>query len=269
MATTRAAAQLSTSHRAAQLAVRARSVRGLISLWKMVDPENLSGTVDTFIEAATLLAVQGQQESASEAVRYFRSFRRAEGLTNDVRLMPAPRPALRAIAADLRGAALKGILDARRAGRTLLAAGQDGLVRVTGAMVKQVLAGGRMTIINGVDSDRRAVGWVRATTGDPCTFCRLLASRGAVYKSERSAEFEAHDACACTPEPLYDGPQLDGGPLAQSAAYLAEYTTAQAWARESGTMSKGTSNDSLNNYRRWLANGSPALGQQPTGAPGA
>lgn len=268
MATTGAGARLTRQHHAAQLAIRARSVQGLLRLWRGVDPANLRSTIDTFIAAAVLLTERGYEQSAQQAVRYFESFRRTEGAAGPLTIEPARLPQSDVIAEDLRGAALAGILAGRRSGMSVGAAKNNGLIRVTGALIKQVLAGGRMTIISGTDADREALGWARVTTGDPCAFCRALASRGQVYKTEKSADFQPHEGCGCVPEPVYAGPQLAGSPVRQAEAYRKEYRTAQEWARESGTLSAGTSNDALNNLRRWLANGRPEPGRQVTGVPG-
>jgi hypothetical protein len=40
------------------------------------------------------------------------------------------------------------------------------------------------------------------TSGNACDFCSMLADRGAVY-GEASAEFEAHDHCSCSAQPVY------------------------------------------------------------------
>lgn len=268
MATTPAGARLTQTHRAAQLAVRARSLQGLVALWRAVDPADLKNTIGVFTEAATLLAANGFEDSATVAARYITQFRAAEGASGTLALPRAQRPDRIAIAADLRGAALKGIIDGRRAGLSTPGAARAGLARVTGALAKQVLTGGWMTILNAVQQDPEVTGWTRVTSGDPCAFCRMLASRGQVYKSEKSADFEAHGSCACTPEPVYSGPQLADAPTRQARVFRVEYATAQTWAKESGTLSSGTSNDALNNYRRWLANGGPEPGEKVTGAPG-
>lgn len=261
MALTAAGAALTSAHRAGQLAVQAQNLRGLLTLWKAVDPVRLADTIDIFVQAAVLLAGQGHDESAVLSARYFELFRRAEGVPGSAAVAVARRPPADVLAGNIRGAALKGIIDGRRAGMTAEAAGRNGLVRVVGTMAKLVLGGGRMTIIGGVDADRRALGWTRVTSGDPCTFCRTLSSRGPAYKSDKSADFQPHDNCSCTPEPIYRGTPLDTGPIAQAAEHKKEYLAAQAWAHESGTMSQDTSNNALNNYRRWLANGKPAPGQ--------
>jgi hypothetical protein len=176
----------------------------------------------------------------------------------------AVRPAVDYVIGQIRGSALKGILDSRRAGMSIGQAKTNGLVRVSGEITKLVLAGGRQTIIDGVARDRTALGWARATSGDPCTFCRSLAARGPAYKSEKSADFQPHDHCACMPEPVYRGDPAGVGVAARSAEYLGEYQQAQAWARASGTMSADTSNNALNNYRRWLDNGKPNASGEPT-----
>lgn len=257
MATTTAGERLTSAHRAAQLAIRARSVAGLISLWRVVDPTQLADTIDVFTQAAVMLALDGHDESGALAARYFGMFRSAEGIPGRTPTgIIAPRPARLDVMADLRGAALKGIIDARKAGFSPTGAKRQGFIRVAGALVKQVLAGGRMTIINGTAADRQALGWQRVTSGTPCTFCRMVASRGVIYKSERSAGFEPHDGCGCVAEPFYRGDR----PSEQAAEYKREYDAAQAWARDSGTMSSKTSNNALNNYRRWLANGKPDPG---------
>lgn len=47
------------------------------------------------------------------------------------------------------------------------------------------------------------VGWRRVTSDNPCDFCAMLAAQGAVYNAEETADFEAHDNCSCTAEPVW------------------------------------------------------------------
>lgn len=250
MATTPAGVQLTRAHHAAQLAVRAGSLENLVKLWKIVDPTDLSGTIETFAEAAALLAGQGFDRSAGVASRYYSLFRRVEGVPGAPPAAgPAPRPSAEALAGELRGASLKGIIVARRAGLTPDLAKARGLIRVVGALSKLVLTGGRRTLTDLTTRDPVAIGFGRVTSGDPCAFCRMLASRGAVYKTEKSADFESHDGCGCSAEPLFRG----GRPPEQAAEYAREWQAAQAQAKSDGTMSSGTANDALNNYRRYLA----------------
>lgn len=266
MALTAAGAALTEASRAQQLATRAGSLQGLLRLWDIIDVENLAGTIDTFARAAALLAGEGFDQSALAAANYYSLFRRVEGV-GALAVPPATRTPAEVMISTLRGAALSGIIDARKAGMDIGRAKTQGFVRTAGELAKLVLTGGRMTITNAVANDRKALGWARATTGDPCTFCRTLASRGPVYKTEKSADFETHGHCACTPEPVYRGDPKSIGVVLDSAKYLKEYQQAQEWARASGTMSQDTSNNALNNYRRWLANGSPDPGQATAARP--
>lgn len=58
----------------------------------------------------------------------------------------------------------------------------SGLANSAGAAVRQAMNGGRNVAGKVVYFDRRIVGYARVTDGDPCWFCAILASRGAVFK---------------------------------------------------------------------------------------
>ncbi|UQA94923.1 VG15 protein [Streptomyces halobius] len=56
-----------------------------------------------------------------------------------------------------------------------------------GAADREALRAGRDLIDRASNQDRRAVGWARVTDGNPCAFCAMLASRGAIYSSQATA----------------------------------------------------------------------------------
>jgi hypothetical protein len=259
VAATARGARLTNEYRARQLADQAGSIRELIELWNVVDITNLSDTIDIFARAGALLAERGFDGSAAAAAAYVSDFREVE-LGRGIEARIAPRPTRPFLAGQLRGAGLRGIITARRAGKSIDFAGRNGLVKTIGTFGRLVLGGGRQTITRTVVEDPVALGWMRVTSDDPCVFCRMLASRGATYKTERSATFQPHDHCACTPEPLYSDTDPTLGAVAQGEEYALEWADAQSWARANGTMSRGTSNNALNNYRRWLAAGKPKPG---------
>lgn len=92
--------------------------------------------------------------------------------------------------------------------------------RLAGAAQRLALAGSRDTVDATVRRDRRIIAWRRVPDEDPCAFCAMLASRGAVYKS-RALALEVgradrirgprrpgqayHDNDQCVAEPLYAG----------------------------------------------------------------
>lgn len=79
----------------------------------------------------------------------------------------------------------------------------------------------RDTILTNQQRDPSAVGW-RRHTGGGCGFCRMLASRGATYRSESSARFAAHGHCKCSASPVFEG---DEGPEADVWQYMASSRT--------------------------------------------
>ena len=98
-------------------------------------------------------------------------------------------------------------------GKPLRLARDESFVEAAGAATRHVLTGGRQSLLTLVEGDMRAVGWIRVTDGDPCAFCAMLASRGAVFKEDSFSrsdprftgpgEFKVHDSCACTMEVVY------------------------------------------------------------------
>ena len=89
---------------------------------------------------------------------------------------------------------------------------------IVGKTTRFVQEAARSTVVNVVKRDKRAVAWMRVTDADPCYFCAMLASRGAVYDTERVATFingirgdQYHDHCNCIAVPIYshDAPMPD------------------------------------------------------------
>ncbi|WP_311257348.1 hypothetical protein [Microbacterium sp. WCS2018Hpa-9] len=77
----------------------------------------------------------------------------------------------------------------------------------------------RDTIITNRKQDPACIGWKRISRGSKsCSFCRMLADRGAVYRKE-TATFASHDDCMCTAAPVFKGG--DVGPEADTAQYMA------------------------------------------------
>jgi hypothetical protein len=240
---------LTEAHRQAQLELRARTLHDFSAIWPMWQA-NDPATFDLFVKAAIPLVRAYRTLSASVAVAYYEAFRRAERIAG----VPTSR--------------LAGAIDEKQIlsslyvtgdvmNRKALASGQSpenarttAFVRTSGAATRLVLDGGRQTILDSVDADPHAVGWARVTDGNPCYFCLTLASRGAVYKSEQTASFEAHDHCGCSAMPVYDGtdiPQLD--------RWQQIYEQAQRDGIDSGLLEHGeNSTDArLNAVRQYLA----------------
>jgi hypothetical protein len=202
MAATPAARQLTESHRVAQARLNALTVAAVRPLWRLLDPDNLAGTQRTWVDAVLAIVTARYGVSAALARRYLRSYRITE--TGQPFGSDLDRPALNveAAATSLYVTGPVRIERARRRGADVGGAIRIAEASSAAAAGRHALTGGRTTITRTVETDRHAVGWARATSGNPCAFCALIAGRGPVF-SEESAAFEAHDGCACTAEPVY------------------------------------------------------------------
>lgn len=66
---------------------------------------------------------------------------------------------------------------------------RDAGATAASAADRDALMGGRDLLEGMARADRAVIGWARITAPNPCDFCAMLASRGAVYRSEWSASF--------------------------------------------------------------------------------
>ncbi|MCB2412358.1 hypothetical protein LGT39_05785 [Demequina sp. TTPB684] len=94
-----------------------------------------------------------------------------------------------------------------------------GLEAIADKQIKQV---GRDTITRSSISDPDSSGWQREIRGDTCKFCRMLASRGAVYRRE-TADFAAHHHCDCVAAPSFDS----SAPEVSATQYVASERTSR------------------------------------------
>ena len=211
---------LTQQHRRMQLAVRAAALRDIQRMWSAVDPTNLAGTIGPFAQGAALVVRARNRESASTSARYYREFRRLEGVGGTLMLEAADPPSRQVAEAAVRGAGLAGIINARKRGFSAQASARNGFVKASGTVSNLALAGGRKLLVAAAKADPQTGGrWQRVTSAEPCDFCAMTASRGPVY-SEQTVDFEAHSHCGCTVEPVFPGSELP--PASRRFAELVE-----------------------------------------------
>jgi hypothetical protein len=173
-------------------------------LWGVFDPDDIGGSWATLEPALLAMIAAYGNLSAGLAAGYYEEFRAAEQIAG----MPTPRVAPLAAADEVVGTLrLLGPSAARQlvaAGRA--DAGSVAFTNVSGEMSRQALNQGRATLEESVAADRKALGWARVTSGKPCSFCAMLASRGPVYSKKRG-RFRSHGHCSCSLEPVYDRDQ--------------------------------------------------------------
>ena len=109
------------------------------------------------------------------------------------------------------------------------------LVLLQGGLQKAIADAHRGTIQRSVAYDRAAVGWARFGNGDTCRFCRMLISRGNVYRAS-TAKFGAHDHCSCVAGPVFDDVETVNGyitsPRKDMSGSEADADRAKAWMDE-------------------------------------
>lgn len=194
-----AANALTSRHRSELAAVGRAVVRPVRATARAAVVSDVDGWFEQTLERLLAVVRAGWQVSAGSADRYLRQHAAAEGrIVAPVRGVWTPARVVTSLrvtgpVAFKRSVALYG--SPERARLTMA----DTLAA---AAARQALAGDRDTVMRTVENSDAIVGWRRVTDGDPCAFCALLASRGAVY-SKATADFHAHDGDGCTPEPLY------------------------------------------------------------------
>ena len=204
MASTAQAARLTEVHRLAQARLGALTVQQLLAAWRMIDLASLDETAEAWLRVAVPLIQAQRSASAGLAANYYQTFRALEvgaGIDRFVPLLAGP--------ADPRAVSTSLLVTGPYRVRHGLALGRDatkmldiGGASSSAAGMRHALTGGRETLVGSARADRKALGWARVTSGNPCAFCAMLASRGPVY-TEQSGDFEAHDHCSCTAEPVF------------------------------------------------------------------
>jgi hypothetical protein len=147
-----------------------------------------------------------------------------------------------------------------RSGRSPEAARDAMGVTLSGTASRLVQEAARQVVRDASEADPQAIGWARISDGDPCSWCAMLISRGAVYKSAESAglrqadrfegesPFRWHDHCGCQVIPIFDS----NDPHLQRAEELYEQ-----WLRETaGTSGAGARNA----WRRYWESRHPQAG---------
>ena len=200
---------LAVQQHAAQALLRAKIVRDVVLAWKaLFQPADARGSWPHLRDLLAALVRDRAGMSSALAARYYSEVRTAAGVAGTFQpSLPTPLSDEQ-IAATLDPMGLGSFLRAIKNGQTQDQAMNNAGVLLSGATSRLALQPARETIVDAVQSDREAVGWVRITGPKPCAWCAMLASRGPVYKSEKTAGFRAHDHCSCMPAAAMSGDEV-------------------------------------------------------------
>ncbi|MFI8942757.1 hypothetical protein [Streptomyces syringium] len=245
--------------RAVQRGLTRLLVRDMRKLRRLINPGRLQATVPDWIEAVRALVGQYGDAAASLAADFYDSQRLDAGVPGRF-TVPTPDPppdeqvsnSLRWATKDLwpRDAAVATEAQARPLDQRLDAAE----ARSEQVVQKLVADQGRETVRRAVRQDREAVGYARSAALGACSFCKLMAARGMVYKSAGSAGRDAnelftgdasvakyHNDCHCSIIPVFRGQRFE----------LSAH--AREWDRLYREYAAGHPGDQLRLFRRALA----------------
>ncbi|MGW5173116.1 VG15 protein [Streptomyces sp. NPDC004082] len=244
--------------RAAQRGLTRLLRRDLLLLRRLLDPGRLQATVPPWMDAVTEVVARYSQTSATLAADFYDGEREAAGVPGTFTVPLADPPPDEQVDASLRWAtkdlwprdddatvAQMEPLDARL---------EAAMAKADAAAQKLVADGGRETLRQAVKQDRQAVGYARAAALGACAFCRLMASRGMVYKTAGTAGQDAnerfsgdasvakfHNDCHCAIIPVFRGQRF------QLSPHAAE------WDRLYREYAQGHPGDQLRLFRRAIA----------------
>lgn len=242
------------SYRQQQAKLNAATTAAVLALWLKgwsPDRPDLWPGLKTLLRT---LVLQRRAAAARLAVASYRRSRQAAGVGGLFVPSSADPPPVELVdaTADIMGPG--SYRRALKAGKSPEQARRSAGVQLSGAATRLVTNGGRETTVEAVRDDPKAIGWARVSDGDPCSWCAVMISRGAVYKTAGTAgqdkndrfighgQFKWHSHCGCSAIPIWsrDDPHLE------TAADLYDL-----WKQHTVGYS---GNDALNAFRRYWEN---------------
>jgi len=203
-------------HQAAQGGLVVVLGASLAALWASMDVTRLATALPAFKAGVAAVVIRHAQASATLAAQQYQRQRVAAGVGAGFRPTAAPPPSVQQVAQSVDWAvqplwnsnvvaAATGQPEAAPT-EALPSAGSaiaDAKARLAASSERLVLDAGRDTVIGNAQRDPKAKGWARIPEPGACSFCLMLATRGAVYRSEQTADFKTHDHCRCHVEPVF------------------------------------------------------------------
>lgn len=198
--------------------VRTLMVAALVAHWLENVQGNPADSVDELRQFVLDLVAEYGQVAAATAIDFYDSVRPAGAPQFD------PTPVVRD---DLVGGGTLNWVTEPLLGEDW----QKALDRAAAEIQKDIQAAANETIGEATETDPLDVKYARwPGNPDPCAWCVLRASRGAVYWSEQTAERGDHIKCGCRVTPVFPGEPL---PYLRKP-YMAQYQAGAAEATEPG-----------------------------------
>lgn len=211
-------------YRAAQLGLTRLLVRDVRGLRRLIIPSRLRTSVPDWIGAVQAVVDQYARASAALGAEFYDAQRAAADVSGTFIVPVADPPPDGQTEAGLRWAT-KDVWErdpdvATPAQLEPLDTRLEQAEKKAEQVVQKLVADtGRATVIDAVRQDRQATAWARSAALGACAFCKLLASRGSVFKQD-TVRFQAHDGCHCGAIPVFRGQTFEPSPQAREWARL-------------------------------------------------
>lgn len=196
---TAAGRRLTLAHKKAQGQIGTATVARMRTVWRLLDGNNLDKSFDRWLAAAVPIVQTQRLKSAEAAAAYLGAFRTLETGGDFAPLIQAALPVDEVTTSLL----VTGPVSVKRAmlrGVPLVRAMSVAEAASAAAAMRHALNGGRDTIVQTLHADDEAKGWQRVASGNACKFCAVLDGK---FHYADTADFEAHDGCSCSQEPVY------------------------------------------------------------------
>lgn len=198
-------------YRRIQALMAARMAQQVLQVWRdLMNPAKVDAVWPAVRAALIPIVQQGRQQSAELARVAYGDARRTAGIDGDGFHPQDPLPLLlNRLESSLDVTGPVEFKKAIAAGKTPQQAMEAAAVRMVGSTQYLALEGGRSVMKQSIERDEAATGYARVTDSDPCAWCAMLASRGPVYKSAKTAGDPRkggnryHDHCACQVWPAF------------------------------------------------------------------
>ena len=206
--------QLSSAHRSSQDRVRNALAKLLVDAYlRSISPGISRDIAGEWVASMLPLVLAYRQRSVGLAATFY-DRERALSYPGEPKIeRSGVEPLVAAqVATSLSVTGLVGLAQKLDAGMPPAEALQKAAEAASGAAGRHALNGGREYIKNATLRDSLAVGYFRQTRDGCCSFCAMLASRGAVFKGDSfndsdprfienpntPSDVKVHDHCACS-----------------------------------------------------------------------
>lgn len=179
--------------------------RRMRALWKRLPIDDLGTLEDALYQLYPRLVEESAEVASSAALEWYEKQREAEGVAKAYSPVMPTGLVDENEAAKIVGAAIRDLREGTGRARVL--------ARLTDGARKLISDAGRATTQHAAERDPNKPRYARVPTGaETCAWCMLWASRGFVYKSEETAQFEkSHVKCDCQIVPSWDAhPRVRG-----------------------------------------------------------